>query len=164
MFTLRPESIKTFVEDKKIKLPRFQRKATWDEKKNFNLCISVFRDYPLGVVVIKVESGSGKASELQKWLLDGRQRREALGKIKNPENIYDWAKSAIKFKNNDNEDELREKYWAYVRKYIGEDEEDAKNNGDIKNNLEPEQNDVEIEDQQLLTDYNESTPIENNKK
>jgi hypothetical protein len=40
-YQIRSESIKTFVEDRNIKLPRFQRKQTWDEKKDFALAISV---------------------------------------------------------------------------------------------------------------------------
>lgn len=48
MYEIRPESIKTFITDRNVKLPRFQRKQTWDDKKNFQLCISLFKEYPIG--------------------------------------------------------------------------------------------------------------------
>ena len=51
MYEIRPETLKTFVEDSNIKLPRFQRKQTWDSKKNFELCISLFKEYPIGVTI-----------------------------------------------------------------------------------------------------------------
>lgn len=34
-------SIAEFV-DNPMKLPRFQRRATWNKKQNFELCISIF--------------------------------------------------------------------------------------------------------------------------
>src|SRR5687768_13020883 len=75
MYELRPESVKTFVEDTSIRLPRFQRKPTWGPRKSFNLALSLFRGYPLGLVVIKRDSDAGR---IRKFLLDGRQRRDAL--------------------------------------------------------------------------------------
>lgn len=52
-YEIRSESLKTFVEDESIKLPRFQRKSTWNEKSNFELCISIFSGYPIGVCVLE---------------------------------------------------------------------------------------------------------------
>lgn len=52
-YVIRPESLKTFVEDESIKLPRFQRKSTWNDKSNFELCISIFSGYPTGVCVLE---------------------------------------------------------------------------------------------------------------
>lgn len=73
MYEIRPESIKTFIEDTSIKLPRFQRRQSWDAKKNFELCISVFKEFPVCVFLIWRQK-QGKL----KWLPDGRQRRNAL--------------------------------------------------------------------------------------
>ncbi len=60
MYEIRPESIKTFITDKNVRLPRFQRKQTWDSKKNFQLCISLFKEYPIGVTILSVEETKGK--------------------------------------------------------------------------------------------------------
>lgn len=116
-YDLNTESINSLVEDSQIKLPRFQRKLTWSNRDNFNLCLSVFKGYPLGVFVLSRNSG-------KKYLLDGRQRRYALDKMRNPENIYDWAKSAVGFYVKDSQDEVREKYWKYVDNYFGENVDD----------------------------------------
>lgn len=118
MYELRPESIKTFVEDSSITLPRFQRKLTWNEKKNFNLCISIFKDYPIGVVVLTRDNTEGN----EKYLLDGRQRRNALSQMRNPENIYLWGKSAIGFSVYDSAEDVQEAYWEYVDDYLGREE------------------------------------------
>ena len=40
-----------FISDTTIKLPRFQRRQAWDDKKDFGLCVSMFKGYPLGVVI-----------------------------------------------------------------------------------------------------------------
>lgn len=138
MFTLRPESLKTFIEDRTINLPRFQRKQTWGPEKNFDLCISVFKDYPLGVVVIKAE---GSGARLQKWLLDGRQRQNAIRKMKNPEEIYLWAKATLGLKSNLTKDEVTEFFWQYLDKYLGEGDgeeeelEEIRETNDDENNI-----------------------------
>ena len=75
MYEIRPESIKTFITDRNVKLPRFQRKQTWDDKKNFQLCISLFKEYPIGVSILSVDESKGRTI---RWLLDGRQRKNAL--------------------------------------------------------------------------------------
>jgi len=122
MYEIRPESVKTFITDRNIRLPRFQRKQTWNEKKNFELCISLFKDYPLGVTIVNVENRNGISI---RWLLDGRQRRNALVKMyEDPENIYWWARKYIKFNNNSQPDEIREKFWEKINEYIEYDEDE----------------------------------------
>ena len=54
-YIIEPVSIYSFVTDPSIKLPRFQRKATWVKEQNFELAISIFQDYPVGVVIINKE-------------------------------------------------------------------------------------------------------------
>lgn len=94
------------------KLPRFQRKKTWKPDQNFKLCISIFKKYPIGVVIV-----NNTASE--NWLLDGRQRFEALKLIAtNPEEVYQWAIKFIKFKKNDDEDEVRSKFNRAISNYL----------------------------------------------
>ncbi|MEY8254316.1 DUF262 domain-containing protein [Clostridium perfringens] len=112
MYEIRPETVKTFITDRSVKLPRFQRKQTWDEKKNFQLCISLFKEYPIGVCILSAENN-------KKWLLDGRQRKNALTLIyEDPENIYNWSKKFIGFKNSDQPLELEEKFWTKIFQYI----------------------------------------------
>src|SRR6185312_5232690 len=121
MYEIRPESIKTFIEDSSIKLPRFQRKQTWDESKNFKLCISLFKEYPIGVTILSLEKYDNK---ITKWLLDGRQRRNVLLKIsEDPENIYLWAKKFIGFKENMQPSEVSDKFWEKIGEYLELDSE-----------------------------------------
>lgn len=136
MYEIRPESVKTFVEDNSIKLPRFQRKQTWDDKKNFELCISIFKEYPMGVCILNLEKQNGVET---KWLLDGRQRRNALSTIwDDPEQIYIWAKKWLKLKNNDQLADVEEKFWEGLNEYLEEDiiENDEKDDNDIEQNNE----------------------------
>lgn len=122
MYEIRPESIKTFITDRNVKLPRFQRKQTWDEKKNFQLCISLFKEYPIGVCILSVEENRGKNV---RWLLDGRQRKNALSMMyDDPENIYNWAKKFIGFKNSDQPSEIEEKFTQKINEYIEADLDD----------------------------------------
>ena len=96
MYEIRAESLKTFVESRNIQLPRFQRKQTWDYKRNFELCISVFKNYPIGVIILSVDTDRNRTI---RWLLDGRQRRNALKQLfDDPEIVYHWAQKFIKFK------------------------------------------------------------------
>lgn len=119
MYEIRPESIKTFITDRNVRLPRFQRKQTWDSKKNFQLCISLFKEYPIGVTILSVEESKGKTV---RWLLDGRQRKNALLQMyDDPENIYNWGKSFIGFKNNDQPNDLEEKFYEKINEYIEAD-------------------------------------------
>ena len=99
MYEIRPDSIKTFISDRSIRLPRFQRKQTWDAKKNFQLCISLFKQYPIGVCILSVEKYRERTV---KFLLDGRQRRNALKQLaEDPENLYLWAKKFLDLKSSD---------------------------------------------------------------
>ena len=65
-YRIEPMPVISFLEDNEMKLPRFQRKATWDAMQRFELCISVFQEYPVGVVIVNKEQKTS-------WLLDGRQ-------------------------------------------------------------------------------------------
>lgn len=123
-YEIRSESLKTFVEDESIKLPRFQRKSTWNEKSNFELCISIFSGYPIGVCVLENNEDS-KGGKI-KWLLDGRQRRNAITKIwEDPEIVYSWAKKWIGFKNSDQPSDVKEKFKEKLDHYLESDEENS---------------------------------------
>ncbi|MDP3777312.1 DUF262 domain-containing protein [Methylotenera sp.] len=152
MYQIRPESIKTFIEDSKTRLPRFQRKQTWDDKKNFQLCISVFNNFPIGAVVISQDE------DHKKWLLDGRQRRNAIqNMIKNPEVIYDWGKKFLKLKNNDHPDEVEEKYTKAIEEYLGDDDDSSKQISEQETASEEQYDDEQIESQETEADYEQST-------
>ena len=115
-YTIEPVSVHSFVTNPNIKLPRFQRKATWVKEQNFELAISIYQDYPVGVVIINKEKE-------ESWLLDGRQRRTALIQMReNPVVLYDWAKKYIGFKSNEDQSDLINKYWEKVDKYLQRDD------------------------------------------
>ncbi|MCI9394595.1 MAG: DUF262 domain-containing protein [Oscillospiraceae bacterium] len=117
-YIIEPMSLITFLDETKLRLPRFQRKATWDKKQNFELAISIFQDYPVGVVIINQEQ---KIS----WLLDGRQRRNALTAMRdNPVELYEWARNYIGFKKTADIQEIVNAYWGKVEKYLQTEEVD----------------------------------------
>lgn len=137
-YNIETRSVSEFVTDSKIKLPRFQRKSIWTAKQNFELAISVFQEYPVGVVIINDEGHTS-------WLLDGRQRRTALKELRaNPDLVYDWARKYIQFKPNEPEDQLKEKFWDRVDAYLQREDDDE----------EIEHNDNEDAEDSYLEDIN----------
>lgn len=129
MYEIRPESIKTFITDRNVKLPRFQRKLSWDEKKYFQLCISLFKEYPIGVCILSVDEGKGRNV---RWLLDGRQRKNTLSMIyDDPENIYNWAKKFIGFNNGDQPSQIEEKFRAKINEYIEAEPDETDEEADV---------------------------------
>lgn len=136
-YNIETRSITEFVTDSKIKLPRFQRKSTWTAKQNFELAISIFQEYPVGVVIINDE---GHAS----WLLDGRQRRSALKDLRaNPDLVYDWARKYIKFKSNQDVVEVKEMFWDKINAYLQQEENDDEETVDEEGFVASEQNPYE---------------------
>lgn len=145
MYEIKPEKIKAFIEDGTIKFPRFQRKQTWDDKKNFLLTVSIFKGYPLGVSILNIEKS--EKGELQKWLLDGRQRRNALIKMnENPENIYNWAQKYLKFKKNDQIIDLKNKFYEGINEYIDDEKDPAFDEGNEDISEEEEAEEIEKEE------------------
>ena len=121
MYEIRPDSVKQFISDRNIQLPRFQRKQTWDDKKNFQLVISVFKDYPMGVCIISNERVGTKNI---RFLLDGRQRRNVFKTMSdNPDEISAWARKFFGYKNGMDLNELREKFDNKVKEYLENDDE-----------------------------------------
>lgn len=124
-YIIEPMPLISFLEESKLRLPRFQRKATWDKKQNFELAISVFQDYPVGVVIVNQEQ---KIS----WLLDGRQRRSALSSMRdNPVELYEWARSYIGFGKTADELEVKNEYWKKVERYLQTEEATESDEDDI---------------------------------
>ena len=96
-YEIRSDSAQAIIKDRSIILPRFQRKKSWLDVKNYQLCVSLFKNYPLGVMVMKKEVHQGNNSRI---LLDGRQRKNVLESMQNPENIYRWAKKTLGIKTS----------------------------------------------------------------
>lgn len=158
-YVIEPKSTKDFI-NMETNLPRFQRKQTWKPISNFKLCISVFKNYPIGVVIInKNKEGN--------WLLDGRQRLNALTQINtNPEEVYKWAMKFVKFKSNSQPSEIRDQYWDKINEYLKKNfEEDVYNE---KNNIDEEDNNQELSlnsDEEIISDrtFESSDEIINSK-
>ena len=125
MYKIEPESIKAFLDDRTIRFPRFQRKQTWNGEQNFKLAISVFKNFPLGVTIINKVTYNSKST---RWLLDGRQRRNALAHMhSNPENLYDWSKKFVGIKPGDQPSDITNKFWAAVDSYLNDGDEEGFN-------------------------------------
>ena len=138
-YTIEPMSVKQFVSDSQMKLPRFQRRAVWSDKQNFELCISIFQDYPVGVVIINKEIDSS-------WLLDGRQRRSALKEMRaNPTSVYSWARKYINFSASEDPSSLSEKYWAKVEEYLQKDKSETTNDS--------EEDDNTLNDEEIIASF-----------
>ena len=121
-----------FADSRSIKFPRFQRKQTWNDKDNFKLCISVFKDYPIGVVIINSQDGND-------FLLDGRQRRNALKLMKDdPKSVYVWAKSFVGFSPNQDVEELKEKFWISIDEYLQHEAAKIKGAENVQEDAEEE--------------------------
>ncbi len=72
-----------------------------------------------------VNECSLKEGKRMSWLLDGRQRRNALEEIrKNPLQLYEWAKSYLSFKVNSTEKELKYAFDSRAAHYLQRDESD----------------------------------------
>ena len=141
-YIIEPMPLISFLEENKLRLPRFQRRATWDKKQNFELAVSVFQDYPVGVVIVNQEKDVA-------WLLDGRQRRNALTLMRNnPVQLYEWAKNYIKFKSTADPLEIKSLYWSKVDRYLESDESEVDNDinddfGSCNNRNESSEEDIE---------------------
>jgi hypothetical protein len=123
MYQVKPETILTFLNDHTIRFPRFQRKQTWKAEQNFKLVISVFKTYPIGVTIINKQAFGSKST---RWLLDGRQRRNALLLMQqNPENIYIWSKKFFGLKNTDQLQDIKDKFWDKISDYLNDSDEDG---------------------------------------
>ncbi len=110
--------------------------------------MSMYKDYPLGTMVVKVDLVNKKPV---KWLLDGRQRWDTIKDCQNPENIYVWAYMYLGLKEKMTHDEVEVIFWQKVYEFIEQEE----------NNIDEDKNqelDAEYEGQELIEDnYFEET-------
>lgn len=121
MWNAKELQISKLVEAQDLVLPRFQRKSTWSDKKDFLLALSFFRGLPLGAIVIK---DAGVQSGGPRYLLDGRQRWEALKGIQDPETVYRWAKAALGIRSTWTDQQLVAAFRKAVEDYFGSDPSD----------------------------------------
>lgn len=133
----------SFATNKSIRFPRFQRKQTWDDNSNFKLCISIFKGYPIGVVIVNSQKGFD-------YLLDGRQRRNAIILMKdNPSAVYTWAKKFVGFKPTDTEDDVKDKFWKAMDVYLQKDasnENRLNANEELEDSIDDEGADLEVKE------------------
>ena len=117
--------VSNFISDATIKLPRFQRRQAWNEKKDFGLCVSMFKGYPLGVVIY---NNTKEGVKSVRYLLDGRQRRSALKNlIENPAKLYQAAIKYLGVKVSASEADLEEAYWTKIGIYLNQSTDAADN-------------------------------------
>ncbi len=156
MYEIRPENILSFLNDKTIRFPRFQRKQTWNDVKNIQLAVSVFKRYPIGVTIINKEDYKKQST---RWLLDGRQRRHALKlMLENPENIYKWSKRFLKIKSSAQLHDIEDEFWKTIDDYLNQDDQEE----NIEDNKPNEAQKVEYEGDfdEDLNENEESESIE----
>lgn len=138
-------TLKDYVSDKWIKIPRFQRAKTWNEKQKFELVLSVFKRYPLGCVILCKEKGQN-----YKYLIDGRQRYSALQEmLTSPDVVYGWAQKYLCLKKGDKSNDISDKFWEKVRDFT-----DYSPNDELESSTDSE---YEDEDQSEETTDNDSS-------
>jgi hypothetical protein len=81
--------------------------------------LSVFKGFPIGVVVVSSEDAGSR-----KVLLDGRQRREALSQMTDPDAIANWANRSLRLNGKRlskkaSREEWDEAFWDRVEEYLG---------------------------------------------
>jgi hypothetical protein len=83
------------------------------------LALSLFKGYPLGTIVVKKEKRDEHGIvQSVNYLLDGRQRRETLMGMQDPETIYAWARRALRLRPSDTKDDVILKFKNYVTEYF----------------------------------------------
>ena len=128
MFEQKTVDAAKIANDNLLKLPRFQRKKSWNNSKRFELCLSLFKEYPLGTIVIQKDlDEDGKPVS---WLLDGRQRRDTLKDCQNPINIYLWAEEYLSLKSGMVPERVIELFEKAVEEFIEQDEGADENGSD----------------------------------
>ena len=153
MYKIDSFTLKQYVEDEWIKMPRFQRAKTWKTKQKFELALSIFKKYPLGCVILCGHTDKATGTQMR-WLIDGRQRFTTIQEMyKNPIIIYDWAKTYLGIKNNSTVPEIEEKFWKKVSEFTNYDPNDQSD--DVMESEENSNEDTE-ETNEELTDIDEN--------
>ena len=96
MFSISSPTLRSTITDYQVEFPRYQRNKAWNAEDKFKLFISVFKSYPIGSIVVKELIEGEKL-----WILDGRQRYEAIRDMQNPETVFTWARIFCGFSEGD---------------------------------------------------------------
>lgn len=121
MYTIETKTLKDYVSDEGIKMPRFQRSEVWNEKQKFDLVLSICKDYPVGSVILCCEENR-ISGITEKWLIDGRQRFSTSRQIRlSPDSLWLWAKRALKVNDKTPDDELCEAFSEYLQVFSNYD-------------------------------------------
>lgn len=152
MYDIFPKSLKEFIEDSSIRLPRFQRKASWDYKKRFELALSIFKNYPLGASILSKEIDVN--NNLTEWLLDGRQRRDTLRMMYwNPNELYSWAKKYLPIKKGMSVDDIKRVFDEKVSDFIEEVDKNTHSQIEEENGyVDNDSSDVNDEENEEMTE------------
>lgn len=122
MFQIEPKTLKDYVSDDSIRMPRFQRSEVWKDKQKFDLMLSICKQYPIGSVILCCEVNE-KTKITEKWLIDGRQRYSTIQRILlSPDLLWNWARKALKVKDSTSDGELRVKFSEYLEAYTNFDQ------------------------------------------
>ena len=131
MFQIEPKTLKDYVSDESIKMPRFQRSEVWDNKQKFDLMLSICKQYPVGSVILCCEVNN-KTGNTEKWLIDGRQRYSTIKQILlSPDLLWTWAKKALKVRDNTPDGELCGKFAKYLDVYTNYDKTEHEDDPEI---------------------------------
>lgn len=143
MYKIDSLTLKQYVEDEFIKIPRFQRAKTWKTRQFFELVLSIFKGYPLGCIILCQHKSDNRGRE-ERWLIDGRQRYSTVKEIfNNPVIIYEWAKKYLEIKDGQSDSEIEDKFWTIVEEFTNYDPND-------KSDDEPDESDILDEDGESL--------------
>lgn len=159
MFQIEPKTLRDYVTDESIKMPRFQRSEVWKEKQKFDLMLSICKQYPIGSVILCCEVNKNNGIT-EKWLIDGRQRYSTIQQILlSPDLLWNWAKKALKISDKTSEEEICEKFIDYLEVYTNYDktehEDDPESIRDIDDSTSS--SDVDDESDDSVTDDAEAS-------
>lgn len=145
MYDIYSKSLKEFIEDTSIKLPRFQRKASWNKKKRFELALSIFKHYPIGASILSREIDENNA--YTRWLLDGRQRRDTMEQIYlTPDVLYTWGKQYLPIRNSEPLQNIKDNFWNKVSDFIEEEEASKPSEIQLASGMDEESENIDEEE------------------
>ena len=150
MFQIEPKTLKDYVTDNSIKMPRFQRSEVWKDDQKFDLLLSICKQYPIGSVILCGESNP-KTGTIDKWLIDGRQRYSTTRQIMmSPDLIWIWAKKALHVNDKTPDEDIVDKFIEYLEDYTNYDKSEHEGEPIVVTVDEPEDTTDEDDNSQEL--------------
>ncbi|MBR3362047.1 MAG: DUF262 domain-containing protein [Lachnospiraceae bacterium] len=151
MFQIEPKTLRDYVTDESIKMPRFQRSEVWKEKQKFDLMLSICKQYPIGSVILCCEVNENNGIT-EKWLIDGRQRYSTIQQILlSPDLLWNWAKKALKISDKTSEEEICERFIDYLEVYTNYDKTEHEDDPEVIR---------EIDESSVLSDVDEEAEVD----